>query len=49
MTQSSTYGSGLRSVWDGRNEQGQIVASGTYLLVLKQGSKIIKRKVVVIK
>ena len=35
--------------WDGRNSSGQIVASGTYLVVLKSGNKIQKKKVVVVK
>ena len=35
--------------WDGRNESGSVVASGVYILVLKQGDKIVKKKVVVVK
>jgi hypothetical protein len=38
-----------QSRWDGKNSQGTEVVSGTYLLVLKQGSKVVKKKVVVVK
>jgi hypothetical protein len=40
---------GGTAAWDGRNSGGETVASGTYLLVLKQGNKVQKKKVVVIK
>jgi hypothetical protein len=40
---------GSRFTWDGRNSSGEIVASGTYLVVLTQGKKTKKKKVVVIK
>jgi flagellar hook assembly protein FlgD len=40
---------GGQAVWDGRNTNGEIVASGSYLIVLKQGQKVQKKKVVVIK
>lgn len=36
-------------IWDGQNESGSIVASGTYICVLKQGDKVTKKKLVVVK
>lgn len=45
----SLSGSNGQAVWDGKNDRGEMVSSGTYLLVLKNGSKIIKKKVVVVK
>ncbi len=38
-----------QAIWNGRNTQGQMVASGTYLVILKKGNEIHKRKVVVVK
>ena len=35
--------------WDGRNDKGSIVASGTYILVLKAGDIKQTKKIVVIK
>lgn len=35
--------------WDGQTEQGTLVTSGTYMLTMKRGDKIYKRKVVVVK
>ena len=40
---------GYQTTWDGRNNPGSIVASGVYMVVIKQGSKVIKTKVVVVK
>ncbi len=45
----SLEGSGGQAEWDGRNNENAVVASGTYLAVLKSGNKIVKRKVVVFK
>lgn len=41
-------GSGGTATWDGRNNSGSIVSSGTYLLILK-ADKTLKKKVVVVK
>ena len=41
--------SGDHAEWDGRNSSGQTVASGTYLVVLKSGDKIQKKRVMVVK
>jgi flagellar hook assembly protein FlgD len=37
------------TVWDGRNDKGETVTSGVYLLVAQVSGKIEKKKVVVIK
>ena len=37
------------TTWDGRNNSGSVVAAGTYVLVLKQGGVVLKKKVVVVK
>lgn len=42
-------GSTYEAVWNGRNDKEEFVASGTYLVVLKKGDKVFKRKVVVVK
>lgn len=42
-------GNGTQTVWDGKNNQGSFVASGTYVIVLKQGNNLVKRKVVLVK
>ena len=42
-------GDSNKAIWDGRNAQGQIVAAGTYLVVLKSGDKIQKKKIVIYK
>jgi hypothetical protein len=42
-------GSALVAVWDGRNAEGKVVASGVYLAILRQGSAVAKRKIVVVK
>lgn len=42
-------GSNGQASWDGRNASGSVVASGTYLVVLKQAGNVVKEKVAVVK
>jgi len=39
----------VQTTWDGRNSSNQIVASGTYNLLLKKGGTVWKTKIVVVK
>jgi hypothetical protein len=40
---------GGRAVWDGRNESGETVAAGVYLVILKTREQTLRTKVVVLK
>ena len=40
---------GYLFTWDGRNTSGDVISSGTYMVVLQSGDKIQKKKVVVVK
>jgi hypothetical protein len=47
--QVNNTGNGYELVWDGLNSSQSLVASGTYVVVLKQSGKVITTKVIVIK
>ena len=47
---SGRYGAGTHSLtWDGRDEDGQAVASGVYIAAARQGGAAITRKVTLLK
>lgn len=49
LDRGSNIGDDYTTTWDGRNRSGSVVASGPYILVLKQGGDVQKKKVMVVK
>lgn len=49
LDRGSNIGTVYTTTWDGRNRSGSVVASGPYILVLKQGGVVQKKKVMVVK
>ena len=42
-------GNGSQAIWDGRNSQGTLVASGTYIVMLRASGTVLEKMVVVVK